>query len=127
MSNFLAIATTTATLRQLLAEAIAADVPGAVITTVRPDGARAGTPTVGVNLYLMQVAPNPHWRNVDLPTRRSDGLSVLQRPQAALDLTYLMTFYGDETRLEPQRLLGSVTRTLHAQPLLTRQRIRDTI
>ena len=49
------------------------------------------------------------------------------RPQAALDLHYLLTFYGNEAQLEPQRLLGSVVRTLHARPVLTRQQIQQTI
>jgi hypothetical protein len=49
------------------------------------------------------------------------------RPQVALDLHYMLTFYGDDTVLTSHRLLGSVVRTLHAYPILTRQRIRDAI
>jgi hypothetical protein len=52
---------------------------------------------------------------------------VVRRPQAALDLHYILTFYGSETSLEPQRVMGSVVRTLHAQPLLSRQAIETTI
>ena len=78
------------------------------------------------NLYLYQVTPNVAWRNADLPTRNSDG-QLVQRPRAAFDLHYLLTFYGNEAQLEPQRLVGSVVRILHAQPLLTRQMIRSTI
>lgn len=125
MSNTLAIATVTATLRRTLHAAVATDVPGATVSTQRPD-APAGTLTPRVNLYLYQVTPNAAWRNADLPARCLDG-SFAQRPQAALDLQYLLTFYGDEGQLEPQRLLGSVARTLHSQPVLTRQMIRDTV
>ncbi|HEX9867628.1 MAG TPA: DUF4255 domain-containing protein [Candidatus Tectomicrobia bacterium] len=125
MSNFLAIATVTSTLQRLLQGALAADVPGATVTTVRPDSLTAGAPTTGVNIYLYQVTPNGALRNADLPTR-IEGNPV-QRPVAALDVHYLLTFYGDETNLEPQRLLGSVVRTLHARPVLTRQMIRDTV
>jgi hypothetical protein len=101
-------------------------VPGADVTTVRPDGSGNGTPDIGVNLYLFQVTPNAAWRNNDLPTRGSNG-EVVQRPRVALDLHYLLTFYGDENQLEPQRVLGSVVRTLHARPILTRQVIHDAI
>src|SRR5262245_41877221 len=126
MSNFLAIATVTATLSQVLQTAVGADVPGATVSTMRPDSTGSGIPTSGVNLYLYQVTPCASLRNADLPTRRYDG-QLVQRPQAALDLHYLLTFYGDEAQLEPQRLLGSVVRTLHARPVLTRQQIQQTL
>jgi hypothetical protein len=42
-------------------------------------------------------------------------------------LHYLFSFYGDETSLEPQRLLGAAVRQLHAQPLLTQQNITQTL
>jgi hypothetical protein len=126
MSNFLAIATVTATLSQVLQAAVGADVPGATVTTARPDNAGDGTPATKVNIYLYQVTPNAAWRNADLPTRGPDG-QLMQRPQVALDLHYLLTFYGNETELEPQRLLGAAVRTLHARPVLTRQMIRDTV
>lgn len=125
MSNYLSIATVTATLSQLIQGAIGTDVSGASVSTVRPDG-NGNTPDMGVNLYLYQVTPNVTWRNSDLPTRNSDG-QLVQRPRAALDLHYLLTFNGNEAQLEPQRLVGSVVRTLHTQPVLTRQMIRDTI
>ena len=126
MSNFLAIATVTAGLVQILQPAVDTDVPGADVTTVRPDGSGSGTPDVGVNLYLFQVTPNAAWRNNDLPTRSSSG-ELVQRTRVALDLHYLLTFYGDEKQLEPQRVLGSVVRTLHARPVLTRQVIHGAV
>ncbi len=125
MSNFLAIATVTATLGQLLRSTLPDDVSGATVTTLRPDAA-SPMPTVGVNAYLYQVMPNAALRNSDLPTRRAGG-ELIQAPRAALDLHYLLTVYGNEAELEPQRVLGSVVRTLHAQPLLSRQLIRATI
>ena len=125
MSNFLAIGTVTAALSQVLQAAVGPDVPGATATTLRPNG-NNGLPPTGVNLFLYQVTPNAAWNNADLPTRRFNG-DLVQRPQAALDLHYLLTFYGDEGKLEPQRVLGSVVRTLHARPVLTREIIRQTI
>jgi len=126
MSNFLAIATVTAALSRTLTAAVGVDVPGAAVTTLRPDDSTNGTPGTGVNVYLYQVTPNAAWRNADLPTRRENG-QVVQRPRVALDLQYLLSFYGSEVQLEPQRLLGSVVRTLHTRPILTRQVIRDTV
>lgn len=126
MSNFLAVATATEALRQLLDAAVKADVPGAQATSVRPAGAGGATgpvPTLGVNLYLYQVTPNAAFRNRDLPTRAAADGTVLQRPRAALDLHYLLTFYGDDRQYEPQRLLGSTVRVLHAQPVLTRAQV----
>jgi hypothetical protein len=126
MSNFLAIATVTATLKRILHAVVSVDVNGADVRTVRPELLVNDAAFIGANLYLYQVTPNAALRNADLPTRRADG-SVMQRPQAALDLHYLFSFYGDETRFEPQLALGSVVRTLHSQPILTRQEIQDTI
>jgi len=131
MSNFLAIATVTEALRQMLDAAVGRDISGgARSTAVRPtgsvDGSSDGLPEVGVNVYLYQVSPNLSWRNADLPTRRRD-CTMIQRPRAALDLHYLLTSYGDEKRLEPQRVLGSVVRALHAQPALARQQVRSAI
>jgi hypothetical protein len=126
MSNFLAIATVTATLKKLLQEATLNDVQGSNVTTIRPDGVPLTLLEPQVNVYLYQVTPNAAWRNADLPTRRPDG-SVLQRPQVALDLHYMISFYGDESQLHSQRLLGSVARTLYTQPILTREMIRSVI
>lgn len=126
MSNFLAIATVTATLRRILQGAVDSDVPGAKVTTVRPDGPSSGIPQTGVNIYLYQISPNAAMRNSDLPSRTSGG-SLQNKPRIAVDLHYLLTFYGDESELKPQRLLGSVVRTLNARPVLFRKSIQDTL
>src|SRR5271165_3043240 len=125
MSNFLAVATVTAGLRQVLAPAVAAAVPGATVTTLRPEADTAATPA-RVNLFLYQVTPNGATGNMDLPTRRADG-TVIQRPRVDLNLNYLFTFHGDDTQLEAQRLLGTVVSTLYSQPFLTRDEIQNTI
>lgn len=119
MSNFLAVAAVTATLSDVLTTGTT-DVTGRHVTIVRPDQAGAQLPSV--NIFLYQVTPNAAWRNSDLPTRRLDE-SLIQRPRVALDLHYLLTFYGDETQFETQRLLGAVVRTLHAHPVLTRAEV----
>ena len=126
MSNYLAIATVTAALQRLLQDGIREDVPGATVTTVRPDNSGAASQAVGVNIYLYQASPNPAWRNADLRTRRPKG-DLIKHGQAGLDLYYLLTFYGNEQELEPQRLLGSTIRTLVDQPTLTQEMIQETI
>jgi hypothetical protein len=126
MSNYLAVATVTATLQHVLQSVIANDVPGSNVTIVRPGATSPSPAGVGVNIFLYQIMPNASQRNADLPTRDANG-QVRQRPKAALDLYYLMSFYGDESKLEPQRVLGSVVRQLHSYPLLTRQMVLDTV
>jgi hypothetical protein len=118
MSNFLAIATVTAALQQLLQPPVNAAVTGAKVGFNRPDGSGSGSPSPGVNVYLYQVTPNAAFRNLDLPTRRGDG-TLVRKPLAALDLHYLFTFQGDDAALEPQRMLGAVASTLQDQPLLS--------
>jgi hypothetical protein len=129
VSNYLAIATVTSVLSQIIGAASEAAVPGAGVTTQRP-GTPSGnaTPDSGphVNLYLYQVSPNAAWRGDDLPTRDRNG-GLVQRPRAALDLFYLLSFFGDEGDLEPQRILGSVATALHARPVLTRENIRSVV
>jgi hypothetical protein len=122
MSNHLAIATVTATLRDLVFGAVSVDVPGADVTMVRPDGAGSGVPKTGVNIFLYQVTPSAAAISEDLPTRSQDG-TLVRRPRVGLDLHYLLTFYGAEAQLIPQRLLGSSARVLHAKPVLTRPQV----
>jgi len=130
MSNFLSMATVTEAFRQILDEAAAASgVAGASATAVRPtsgtnNGQPGNPPVAGVNLYLYQVLPNAYFRNADEPVRRADG-SLIQPTRSAYDLNYLLTFYGSETNLEPQRVMGNVLRALNSLPLLTRKRVES--
>jgi hypothetical protein len=125
VSNHLAIATVTASLAQFVQEAVK-NVNGAKVTIARPDSANAALPGPHVNIYLYHVTPNAAWRNSDLPTRADNG-RLMQKPRVALDLHYLLTFYGTEGNFEPQRMLGSAVRALHSQPVLTRALIRATV
>ncbi|MDY6941349.1 MAG: DUF4255 domain-containing protein [Cyanobacteriota bacterium] len=125
MSNYLAIATVTAAIQRILQNAIAIDIPGAVVTTMRPDGqSGGGMPQAGINLYLYQITPNPAWRNMDLRTRRPKG-DLIKQKLLGWDLYYILTFYGNERELEPQRLLGSAVRTFVDRPTLTPEILRD--
>src|SRR5712691_2618931 len=112
MSNFLAVATVTATLRELLETTVTNDLPGHTldVAVIRPDNIKDNLQGTRVNIYLYQVTPNAAYRNSDLPTRRAGG-TVVQRPQAALDLHYMISFYSAVNEYVPQLLLGSVVRT----------------
>ena len=126
MSNHLAIATVSATLSQLLQDAVGADMPGAAVRLGKP--AANGSASRGARSFLIPVSGHPE-RGVSQygPAVARSRWAIVQRPRAALDLHYLLSFAGDESRLEPQRLLGGVARTLHAHPVLCRHLIRDTI
>jgi hypothetical protein len=124
MSDTRAIAAVTLTLQRHLQQGLSGT--GAGVSVTRPGANGNAQPPPSVNLFLYQVTPNAAWRNDDLPTRRPNG-SLVHRPQAALDLHYLLSFYGDDKAFEPQRLLGRVTRTLHASPILTRAMVTDAL
>ncbi len=128
MSNHLAIATVTAALREVVYDAVTAAVPGSEVSYARPAAENTEDPdaTPHANLFLYGITPNASRRNDDLPTRRADG-GLVQRPRAALDLHYIISFYGKESDLEPQRMLGSVVRALHSRPALTRASIQAAI
>jgi len=127
VSNYRAIGAVSATMRHLLEQAVRPIQFGSQSITVdikspsqRADNDRGPA----IYLFLYQAGVNSHWRNVDLPTRRSDG-QLLQRPATGLDLSYLLTFYG--TGLEPEILMGRTVSTLHARPLLSQAQITDAL
>jgi hypothetical protein len=124
MSNHLAIATVTATLQRTLQASVQVDVEGVRVTTVRPSDIGNGTPETGVNIFLYQVMTNPALHNVDATPFRSKGNPT--KRQAALDLYYMLSFYGNDNELEPQRLLGSAVRTLNDCRILTQDMIQKT-
>ena len=119
MSNHLAVAATTRTLAQLLDGPLTRDVPGAHCNPGRPDVALSEDADPEARLFLYRVEPNASWRTAALPARSAAG-RILERPQIGLTLNYLLGFVGNESQLEPQRMLGSVVRTLAAHPLLSR-------
>jgi len=126
MSNYLAVATVTAALAQIVQTAAQKAVGGATVEVGRPNASTNSGVLHKIHLYLYQVSPNAALRNADLPTRSNQG-NLAQRPQVALDLHYLLAFYGDEKTLEPERMLGAVVRDLHARPLLDRKAIQEVI
>ncbi len=120
MSNWLAVATVTAAVREVVEVAIRDRVPGAQVTHLRPELVDYAVPAV--NIFLYAIDREATYANADLPTRTDDSV-LMQRPQAALRLHYLFMFLGDDNQFEPQRLLGATVAKLHAQPELLRRDI----
>jgi hypothetical protein len=125
MSNHLAVATVTAALKTLLSRAVHV-VPGAQVSSVRPDAIGKDGLIRGVNVFLYLASINPSFENQDTPMRRADGTAVAV-PCTPLDLDYLITFYGDDAMLEPQILLASTFAVLRRQPVLNTALIHDAI
>lgn len=125
MSNALAIATVTAVFRQIIATSVdspSSGFSGVEVVTERPPTAEVDGRQI--RLFLYQVSPNAALRNNDLPTRTTRG-DLIQKSTAAIDLHYLLTFYGNEVELEPQRMLGLVIRDIHAKPVVPKDLIRS--
>lgn len=125
MSNSLALAAVTSTIRYVLDRSLqaphAGQVGGAAVTTLHPAALTTGdlAGDAGINVYCYLATPNHAGNLTDLPTRRANG-TLTSRPVAAIDLHYLVTCYGEESSLEPQRLLGRVVVALKTSSVLTR-------
>ena len=125
MSNTLAIAAVTATLRDLLALA-AQPFPGEpspdplsdlTVTTRPPDKARTDELANQLNLFLYQTQPNAAFRNHPTPGRYRPGEDA--PAPLALTLHDLLTAYGrDNDELLAHRALGRAMSLLHEHPRL---------
>lgn len=135
MSNSLAIAAVTETLRHLLETRITANpltdpssdpqLSGTTVTTRPPDKARGSLPGNQVNLFLYQTGINAALRNQDMPRKVKPGEAG--RPPLPLNLYYLLTCYGsddDGQGILSHRLLGRAMSILHDMPLLERADIQ---
>lgn len=126
MSNALAIAAVTLTLRSLIDRNLPDDLAGASVTAKPLDKAvsSSGGPSSGnqINLFLYQTEINPSWRNLPLPDQVRPGESG--HPPLALNLHYLITAYGeDDDDTRSHRLLGQAMSTLHDHPILSPEEI----
>lgn len=138
MSNALAIAAVTRTLRNLLNTAVGTDFTGLPddtrptaeiqVTTlpldrVRGDGDGSRNQ---LNLFLYHAEPSAAYRNMDLPRQVRTGETG--RPALALNLYYLVTAYGEgDSELIAHVLMGTAMRILHDHPVLGRAEIRSAL
>ncbi len=119
MSNPLAIAAVTATLRNLLFQGVTADpdLADTTVTTQPLDEARDSNNSANqINLFLYQTVPNAAWRNMDMPRQVKPGETG--QPPLPLSLYYLITAYGRNDDVFGHRLLGRAMSILHDHPLL---------
>jgi len=123
MSNALAIAAVTSTVRNILFQGITAAVPGADVTTRAPDKARDGIRDPQVNLFLYHAAIDAAWRNMEIPGSVHPGESA--QPPLPLNLHYLVTAFGEDIDDRVgHRLLGAAMRVLHDHPVLGPRELR---
>lgn len=116
MSNYLAIATISAALQEIIQGAVNEVLPGVPVRGGPPRTVKPGDREV--NLYLYQITPNAQMRNADLPRWSSDG-TLTRLPMFAVKLHYMITFAGEE-QLAAERMLGRVVSQFHAAPMLDR-------
>lgn len=131
MSNSLAIAAVTATLRNLLHEGVTnePDLADASITMQPLDRARTnGNSANQINLFLYHVVPSPAWRNQATPGRVRSGESGF--PVLGLNLYYLITAFGrDNDGQQPfsHQLMGRAMSVLNDHPLLGADEIKSAL
>ncbi len=134
MSNWMAIAAVTDTLRNLFIEGFNGfTVPGIGSINVRvtnqpPDKTNVGDDDSQINLFLYHISPNAAWRNSDMPRQVQPG-ETGQAP-LALNLYYLLSAYGrgnDNPEPVSQHILGRAMHILHDHPVLSRERIKDAL
>lgn len=124
MSNDLAIASVTRTIRYMISRS-ADNTEDTTVTALSPDKAAQGSAR-RVNLFLYHTIPNAAWRNQDIPGRVKPG--ERGNPPLALNLHYLLTAYGeDNDEVVAQELLGRVMGRLHDRPILKSNYIRETL
>jgi hypothetical protein len=131
MSNPLAIAAVTATLRNLLQTGLAADPELNDITvTMQPlDRARVNANTANqMNVFLYHVLPSGAWRNSDIPGRVRPGETG--GFPLGLNLYYLLTAFGkenDATRPFSHQVMGRALSILNDHPLLGSKEIQGAL
>lgn len=138
MSNALAIAAVTRTLRKLLEDAVKQEDLSALpddikpssemeVTTAPLDKARDSNSSKNqLNLFLYQGLTNASWRNQDLAQQIKPGETGF--PPLPLNLHYLVTAYGQGNNDQiSQILLGIAALALHDQTTLSRAGIESAL
>ncbi len=129
MSNYLAIGSVSATLRNLLSDRMdIPSLPGGATTvpvTITTPGEDDDVEAPRINLYLYRISESAAYKNQEIPGHGHPA--AYGRPPLSLELHYLVTAYGafteagsdfaDET--VAQYLLGSAMRVLHDYPIIT--------
>jgi hypothetical protein len=128
VSNPLAIAAVTATVRNMLLQDVTSDpdLADTTVTTQAPDRARGTSTSNQINLFLYQTVLSGAWRNTDMPQQMNRNERAF--PALGLNLYYLMTAYGrDHDDVFGHRVLGRAMRLLHDNSLLGPDEIRNAL
>ncbi|WP_426700933.1 DUF4255 domain-containing protein [Rhodanobacter sp. Col0626] len=131
MSNVLAIAATTRTLRNLLLAqmpVLDTELNDLEVTLQPPDLARKGISKAQLNLFLYQVVANAAWRNLDMPGQVRPGDTA--PPPLALNLHYVITAWGrgdSDSDALSHRVLAAAMSTLHDRAVLDGNDIRNAL
>ncbi|KQZ61370.1 hypothetical protein ASD67_19270 [Sphingopyxis sp. Root1497] len=118
MSNFRALAVVTATLEHVLQDAANQAVGQADVRVGAPTAKLAEDGSPLINLFLFRVLPNTQHRNDHFPSRDGGG-NQRTRARIHLDLHYVLSFYGDAAKFEPERLYGAAALALEHAPGLS--------
>ena len=131
MSNSLAIAAVTATLRNLLHAGITteSDLADASITMQPLDRARTSESNANqLNLFLYHVVPSPTWRNQPMPGGPRSGETGF--PALGLNLYYLITAFGRDNDIQKpssHELMGRAMSVLNDHPVLSTDEIKASL
>jgi hypothetical protein len=126
MSSYRIIAAVTAAMKQVLQSAAASAVGGTDIRIGAPTAKLADETVPRINLFLFRISPNAGMRNAHLPVRSGTG-NQRRRAEAAIDLHYILSFYGDAATYVPEKLLGAVTVAFEEVPALFQSAIQSAI
>lgn len=129
MSNPLAVAAVTATLRNLLTKRLSSDLGGGSVTTKPLDKARDPNNAKNqLNLFLYQVTHDAAWLNMNMPNQLKAGETGY--PPLPLVLHYLITAYGENDDAQDpvsHTLLGKAMSVLHDHSLLGADEIKSAL
>lgn len=119
MSDYRSIGMVTTALHQVIQTAVN-EVQGKVTVKVGPPTDGKPADELEVNLYLYNLSTNAELRNHDLPRWGANG-TLWRKPQAAVNLHYLIAFGG--TGIEPELMMGKVLGAFHGLPQINRHRL----
>ena len=112
MSNSLAIAAVTATLQNLIYQALRDELTSGKVTTLPLDKARENVEHNQINLFLYHTQPNLAWCNRHPAGQLRRGES--SKSPLGIDLFYLITVYGErDNGVQSHQLLGKVMSLFH--------------
>ena len=135
MSNALAIAAATATLKRILEQGIAHDpddteMNDAVVTILPLDKARGNNTANQLNVFLYQIQRNAAWVNTGPPQQVSRAGETGFLAPLPLNLWYLLTAFGrnddSDNSAQPfgHHVLGKAMSILHDHPVLSAEDIQ---